>query len=85
LSPQVRYDRSSIDFVADQFIGERCMRNVVVADDCTRETLLPIPRSLAFGSPARLARLIGECGKPKSNVSNNLGAELAPNTILQWG
>jgi hypothetical protein len=23
IAPQVRYDRSSIDFVADQFIGER--------------------------------------------------------------
>jgi hypothetical protein len=39
---------------------------------------------LAFGSPATLDRLIGECGKPKSIVSNNLGTELAPNTILQW-
>src|SRR6201981_3859560 len=83
--PLLPDDRSSLDFVADQFIDGRRMRILVVVDDCTRECLaLVADTSISGMRVAReLDRLLTERGKPKTIVSDN-GTELTSNAILQW-
>jgi putative transposase len=78
-------DRWSLDFVADQFIDGRRLRILVVVDDCTRECLALIADTSISGTRVarELDRLLDQCGKPKTIVSDN-GTELTSNAILRW-
>jgi putative transposase len=85
LVPEWPNDRWSLDFAADQFIDGRCLRILVVVDDCTRECLALIADTSISGIRVarELDRLLDERGKPKTIVSDN-GTELTSNAILQW-
>jgi putative transposase len=60
--------------VADQFIDGRRMRILIVVDDCTRECLALVADTSISGIRAarELDRLLGERGKPKTIVSDNV-------------
>jgi putative transposase len=58
LVPQLRNDRWSLDFVADQFIDGRRMRILIVVDDCTRECLALVADTSISGTFGWLANSI---------------------------
>jgi len=84
-APMAPNDRWSLDFVADQFTDGRRLRVLVVVDDCTGECLALIADTSISGTRVarELDRLLDQCGKPKTIVSDN-GTELTSNAILRW-
>lgn len=83
--PSRANERWSLDFISDAFTDGRRFRVLAVVDDFTRECLALVPDTSLSG--LRLARelnnLIGQLGKPRTNVSDN-GTEMTSMAILKW-
>ena len=85
LVPMATNDRWSLDFALDRLTDGRRFQVLMIVDDCNRECLgLFADTSLSGLRVAReLDRIIEECGKPKTIVSDN-GSGFTSNAILQW-